>query len=218
MMAMSDARDEDRPVSLKTKALGFVSGVVMLAGLSAALGLIGAVLFDPDIRHPVNWQTWAFLALFVAIGAAGLWGLLRLRPWAQGGPLSQSTRRANALFGLAALVCMPGAIALALTSSGPDKPFGFFSSSPVALWVALLAIASWLLSMWLSWKWYFSADEHEREAYDFASVVGAGIFTALAPVWWIAARAGLVPQPDAMVLWLITMIAISVGWIWRRSR
>ena len=36
MMAAIEDRDDDRPVSLKTNALGFVLGLAMLAGFNAA--------------------------------------------------------------------------------------------------------------------------------------------------------------------------------------
>lgn len=218
MMAMNDVRDEDRPVGLKTKALGFLLGLVMLFGFSAAAGVAGAVLFDPTIAHPVKWQTWAFLALFLLVGVAGLRGLLRLKPWAQDEPISPATRRTNGLFALSGLVAVPGVLALAIATISPDDPFRLFSNSPVSPWIALAAIASWLLSMAVGWWWYFSADEHEREAYDIGSVVAAGFFSVVTPVWWVAARAGLAPPPDAMILWLVTMVILSIGWIWRRSR
>ena len=34
----------------------------------------------------------------------------------------------------------------------------------------------------------------------------------------LAARADLLPPPNAMVLWGITMVIITIGWLWRRYR
>jgi hypothetical protein len=217
MMAMSDVPGDDRPVSLKTKMLGFVLAMVALAGFSAAAGVVGAVLFDPRIDHPVNWQTWAFCALFAAVSVGGLWGLVRLRPWLRDEPLSPATRRTNGLFALSGLLAVPGALALFLATTRPDNPFGIFSNSPITPWIAIAASASWIVSMAVGWWWYFSADEHERDAYDLGSVVGAGFFTVAAPLWWVLSRAGLLPPPDAMILWLLTVVVLSLAWLWRRS-
>lgn len=217
-MAMSEAHDEDRPDTLRTSILTLVMGLLVLAGFSAAAGTVAAVLFDSDIKHPINPLTWAFLALFLLIGAIGVWGLLKLKPWVRDEPLSPSTRKTNTLFTLSGLIAVPGVLALMAGTMREDGSLGLFSNSPVAAWIAAFAIVGWVLAMIVGWWWYLSADEHERDAYDFASVVGAGLFTTVTPLWWVAARAGLVAQPDAMVLWTVTMLVISLAWFWRRSR
>jgi hypothetical protein len=223
IMAMSsEARDEDSPETLNTGVMGVLLGFLTLMGLSAAAGAVAGMLFNPRVEHPANWLAWtnlaATLALVLLIGGGALWGLVRLKPWRPRGPISPSTRRTNALFGLSGMVTTPGVLALMVSTWSDGNPSAFFSNSPVVLWIALFAIAGWLLGMAIGWWWYFSADEHERKAYDFGSVVGAGLFTVLTPAWWVAARAGLVPPPDAMVLWIITMVAISIGWMWHRYR
>lgn len=214
----NEPRDDDRSESLNVAVMSALLAVLVLAGFSAAAGVVGAVLFDPRIKHPVNWLTWAHLGLFLLIAGGAIWGLVKLKPWTRREPMSPSTRRTNNLFAISGLVAVPGTLALAFSTMSRDDPTGLFSNSPVSLWIALFAIAGWLLGMAIGWWWYFSADEHERDAYDFGSVVGAGLFTVLTPAWWVAARAGLVPRPDAMILWLITMIVITIGWFWHRYR
>ena len=109
MMAVTDDRDQDRPVPARTKVLGLLLGIAVLSCFSAALGVIGAVLFDPDIRHPVNWKTWLFFAVFLGAGAVALWGLVQIKPWANlGEPVSQTTRKTNALFAWSGLAAVPG--------------------------------------------------------------------------------------------------------------
>ena len=218
MMAMSEDREEDRPETLKAALLSILLGVLALAGLSGAAGVVGAVLFDPDIKHPVNPLTWVILALFLLLGGGAVWGLVRLKPWVRSEPLSPATRRTNTLFSLSGLVAVPGTLVLALSTMSKEDPLGLFSNSPVVPWIALFAIASWLLAMAIGWWWYFSADEHEREAYDFGNLVGAGLFVTVTPAWWIAARADLLPEPDAMILWLVTVLVVTIGWFWRRYR
>jgi len=38
------------------------------------------------------------------------------------------------------------------------------------------------------------------------------------PAWWVAARAGLAPQPDAMILWMAAIMVSTIGWSWQRHR
>ncbi len=219
VMALSrEPQDEDRPETLKISTMSILLGFLGLAGLSGAAGVVGAVLFDPRIHHPVNWLTWAYFALYFLIGAGALWGLVRLKPWTKREPMSPSTRKTNALFGLSGLVATASCLALIFSSWSKGNPFGPFSDSPVALWVALFVIASWLLSWAIAWLWYFSADEHEQRASDVGLMIGGLLFAVVTPAWWVAARAGLMPQPNAMLLWLVVNVVWSIGWLWRRNR
>ena len=81
---------------------------------------------------------------------------------------------------------------------------------------AVVAIASWLLARLIREWWGSSADEHEQRVSDFGRRVGAGAFLAVTPAWWVAWRAGLAPQPDVMVVWLLTWMVTSAAWSWRR--
>jgi hypothetical protein len=157
------------------------------------------------------------------MGAGAIWGLLRLKPWkarkVSVEPVSPRTRRTNKLLGLAVLVTVPGTLALAFGTMNIDHPLALFSNSPVPLWIAIFAIASWLLGQAINkWWWYFSADEHERKADDFGNLVAWALFVTVTPAWWVAARAGLLPPPNAMLLWLVAVWVAAIGWYWRRHR
>ena len=218
IVAMSEPHDEDSPETLNTAAMSVLLGIVGMMGLSAAAGVVGALLFNPRIEHPVNWLTWAHLALFLLIGGGGIWGLLRFKPWAKRGPVSPATRKTNALFGLSGLIATAGCLALIFHTWSDGNPAAFFSNGPVGLGVAVFAIATWLLSWAIGWWWYFSADEHEQRASDVGLLAAAGLFATVTPAWWVAARADLVPQPDAMVLWFAVNVIWGIGWFWRRNR
>ena len=84
--------------------------------------------------------------------------------------------------------------------------------------MAVFAIATWLLSWAIGWWWYFSADEHEQRASDVGLLVAGGLFATVTPAWWVAARAGLTPQPDAMILLGAVNLVWAIGWFWRRNR
>ena len=64
---------------------------------------------------------------------------------------------------------------------------------------------------------HLSADELEQRASDVGLLFGGFLFAVVTPMWWIAARAGLVPQPNAMVLWCIVNVIWTIGWFWRRT-
>lgn len=103
-------------------------------------------------------------------------------------------------------------------SNDSGDPFGIFSNRPLSLGFALFAITSWLLAMAIGLRRYLSADEHERQANDFGKLVAFRLFYTVTPAWWVAARAGLLPQPNAMVLWLVTLLVAAIGVFWRRYR
>ncbi|HUK02092.1 MAG TPA: hypothetical protein VLW26_07450 [Steroidobacteraceae bacterium] len=113
----------------------------------------------------------------------------------------------------------PGSLALFLATFSKEHPFAIFSNSPVPLAIALFAIASWLIGMAINkgW-WYFSADEHDRRADDVGNLAGWALFVILTPAWWVAARAGLMPQPDAMILWIAAVTVSAIGYFWRKNR
>ena len=221
MMAGSKDLHDDRPMSLKVTALSFLLGIVALMGLSSAVQLVGWVIFVDDFvwGSAEGRRVMIVFPVSLLIGGAALWVLMRLKPWrGKGAPISPTTRKTNTLFLLSGLVGVPGGLALFFGAFSRDNPFGLFSNSAISPGIAIFAITSWLLSIAIAWWWYYSADEHERRANDFGFLVGGGLFLAVTPTWWVAARAGLLPQPDAMILWVVTVSVMTLGWFWHRYR
>jgi hypothetical protein len=221
MMARSKDLHDDRPMSLKVTALSFLLGIVALMGLSSAVQLVGWVIFVDDFvwDSAEGWRVMIVLPVSLLIGGAALWGLMRLKPWrGKGAPISPTTRKTNTLMLLSGLACVPGGLALFYDAFSRDNPWGFYSNSAISFGIAIFAIASWLLGMAIAWWCYYGADEHERRANDFAFLAGGGMFMTVTHAWWVAARADLLPQPDAMVLGFVTMGVITIGWFWYRYR
>lgn len=220
MMAKGEARDEDRPAGLATIALTVLLGLVALAGLGVAVSGSYMVLF---VAHnfvwgsPGGWRFLGILAVNLLIVGVAIWGLTRLKPWRGfGGPVSPATRKANKLYWIKELLGGVAILALFLGGFSKDHPFAAVSNGPLPLWIALVAIPSWLIARVIREGWRNSADEHEQRASDFGRNAATGVFLAVTPAWWVASRAGLAPQPDAMVLWMLTMVVSSIGWGWRR--
>jgi hypothetical protein len=221
MMARSEDLHEDRPMTRKVAVLSVLLGIVALMGLSSAVQLVGWVIFVDDFvwGSAQGRRVMVVLPVSLLIGGVALWGLMRLKPWrGKGTPISPTTRKTNTLAQLSGLVAVLGGVAVIFGAFSRDDPLGFFSNSAISPGIAIFAITSWLLSMAIGCWWYFSADEHERKASDVGSLVALGLFMTVTPAWWVAARAGLLPQPDAMVLWCVAMGVTTIGWFWHRYR
>ena len=133
-----------------------------------------------------------------------------------GEPVSPATRRSNKLYWVKELLGGLAILAVLVGAFSTGNRFAIFSNRPLPVWVAVVAIPSWLVARALREWWRSSSDEHAQRASDFGRNAAAGVFLAVTPAWWVAGRAGLLPQPDAMVLWMITMVVSSIGWSWRR--
>lgn len=221
MMVSTENPHEDRPVTGKAAALSITLGILALTGLSWAAQLIGWAIFVDDFvwDSEQGRRVMILLPMSLLIGSAALFGLMRLKPWrGWGAPMSPATRRTNALFLLSGLVAIPGVLALFFGAFSRDDPWAFFSNSAISPRIAIFAIGCLLLSMAIAWWWYYSADEHERRANDVGFLAGGGLFIATTPVWWLAARGGLLPEPDAMILWCAFVWIMGAGWLWHRYR
>ena len=196
--------------------------VVALFGFFLAAGLVKVQL---RFWWPWPWQVKFMVAVDLLMGLGAICGLLWLKPWkawkGSGEPVSPRTRRTSKLFWLSTVVVAVSGLALILGSKLPDSKdmtFGMFANSPVYPGIAIFAIVGWLLGIAINkWWWYFSADEHERRADDFGSLLGWALFLTVTPAWWVAARAGPLPQPNAMVLWLAAGWVSAIGYFWRRA-
>jgi len=203
-------------------ALSALLVMLALAGFGGA-DAIAKVLAASNLPWSAwTWQTKVIFGLNLLIGAGAVWGFLSLRPWQvlkrAEEQVSPATLRTQRLFGLAGLVSILAVVALAIGVRGADGNPVWSNNQNVSIGFAIVAIAVWLVAMALSWWWYFSADEHERRANDVGFLVGGGVSIAVTPVWWILWRAGVLPAPDAMVIWYLTMIGVGIGWAWYRNR
>lgn len=238
MMAKSEIRPEDRPLSLKIAALSVLLAFGALFGFCAVVVTGSLMLSTHTFWFPWGRSTPIIFGASLLISAGGVWGILRLQPLLRSAvlPLSPATRRTQKLYKLTQLVGALTALAViygtqsdvgknipqdlpfGVFSNGMGDPLGILSNRPISLSLALFAITSWVVAMAIGLRRYLSADEHERQANDFGKLVAFRLFYALTPAWWVAARAGLLPQPNAMFLWLIALLVAAIGAFWRRYR
>jgi len=211
-----------KPSRVTTGSVSFLLGFIALAGFGTTIAVAKVMVAAKILSQSWTWRTWLTLFTLVSnllIGVCALWTFVWLEPWkawkASHEPVSRATRRANKLFGLKELLAL---LAVLVLLYGVHDPTKVFSNSPLSPGIAIVAIASWLVARLIREYWHYNTDEHEERAIDFGRRVGAGLFLAVTPAWWVAARASLLPQPNAMILWLVTMLVTSFGWSWHRSR
>lgn len=211
-----------RPSKATVVALMGLLAMVALSGISATEALWRVQSAEFPSWNDWYWRVKVIFAanLLIVVGAA--WGFVSLQPWRllQGSdePMAPAIRKSRKLFGIAGITAVLSVVALGIGTRGNSGNPIWSNSQNVSVPFALIAIAIWIVGMAINWWWYASADEHERRANDVGFLAGGGLFVAVTPVWWIASRAGLLPPPDAMILWYATIVVIGIGW-WRyRSR
>lgn len=233
MMTTNEVRDEAPPLSLTSAALSVLLGFAALLGFALAAGVVGGMISVHMFWSHWGWPPIAILSAGLLLGAGAFWGLLRLKPWKRSGePMSPATRRTRRLYWLVELIIAVGALALiygtqlaernnlpfGVFSHNMDGAFGMFSNRPIGPGIAIFAITIWVLAMAIGLWRYLSADEYERKANDVGKLVAFRLFYIVTPAWWVAARAGLLPQPNAMLLWFVTMWVLAITSFWRRYR
>lgn len=70
----------------------------------------------------------------------------------------------------------------------------------------------------LTWFWFRSMDEHEREAYRDGAVVSAHAYMLIVPIWWVGDRLGILPPMDGIAVFMAFNLIYLAVWLWRRFR
>lgn len=84
---------------------------------------------------------------------------------------------------------------------------------------AIGASIAWTLGLAVCLILYHRAiDDHEKRAWLWAGLWGWYAFVFTAPVWWVLHRAALAPAPDVMLLFLFSLIANAIVYLWLKFR
>lgn len=194
-------------------------------GLGATLSLFTLGMVAGVISVSVEKANFG-AGLYVGLGIAVLSGLLSawmlrsgLRHYRL--PRSPKVRRSRiALFASLGISVVLGlAVGIIGQVKGDVDNVGLlFSSAPISVMLAGGAIAGWIVAMAVSVYWHTTLDEIERLEYEFGAAVGMYAYITIAPIWWLAWRGGLLPEPDGVMLFWAACVAWSAGWAWRRYR
>ena len=186
-------------------------------GLLFSAGVIAGVIAGTIERGAVKPIAAAF-----ALGAAALvalcgWTLRRTIPllYPEASPRVSRSRKLLTLSavigGILGMLLVLGSLA-----TGVEPP-SVFSNAPIAGWVAIAAIAVWLLAVPpLTWNWHRSIDEHEATAYRDGTLAGIYAYCAIAPTWWLGWRGGFLPEPQEMITFLVVVSVWGLVWLVRR--
>lgn len=198
------------------KRMAMIAAVCLL--VMVLLGLIGgtaAVMSEHNVK--VATPVVAVLALIGALDAGALFYLLRaLKTGADAEPPTAKERlNRNILIGSGLLGGVIGVVMVVADGSN-----AVFSTGPIAPIVAIaLVIVIGGLLPYISYYWHTRAvDEQEAEAYKLGALGGIYVYMIGAPCWWFLWRGGLVPEPDGVAIYLITIFTVGVIWLWRKYR
>ncbi len=192
-------------------ALVFVTFVAVIFGAGVVAGFTDAGGGDrPDVLFGI-YAVWVAVVGGLAFLAARSWSRLMKAPKEM---LSRSTRRSrNVLY--AALVVSAGLGAL-LSMAQPEGT-SIFTNGPLAVFPALVAIMVWTVGGSITTlMWWRMTDEHDRASYEAGANVAVHAYLFIAPSWWVATRAGLLPEQDPMVVMLIVAAIWSAVWFYRK--
>lgn len=103
----------------------------------------------------------------------------------------------------------------------PDgrSAFEMANTGPLSAGFAIGASIFWTLGVAIaSIVYHRSIDDHEEHAWLWAGLWGWYAFIFTAPVWWVLHRAGQLPAPDVMILFIVSMLANGVAYLWLKFR
>ncbi len=130
-------------------------------------------------------------------------------------PVSPNIRKARNLLWIAVAVGAVLGIYSGATAEGDMDVM--LSNDPISPSFAMVAIAVWLVIVPLiSWLWWRAVDEHEAGAYREGAMVAAHLYLFMAPTWWLATRAGWVPEQQPMIVFTIVCVVWTAVWFYRK--
>lgn len=187
-------------------------GVAIIAGLGMGLiigGLVGLV--QVFLHDEFSLVGLAICLVSFAIGIPITVYAFRKSPSLRpGDPDTPRTRRMGRM--MVAMILFIGMIVVPfILGLGLGEKIELYSNDPVPQWVAIYLGALFLIGMpALVYAHRRNMDEIESGEMQFGEVIGFQFFATTAPVWWIAFRGGLAPQPDIMILFVATIV-VSLG-------
>ncbi|MCB2065069.1 MAG: hypothetical protein KDE15_00345 [Erythrobacter sp.] len=161
---------------------------------------------------------WWMIGIGLPLAAILAVPLKRWMPdFTQGEPDTPRGRKMRSVVGMLVVLGVLVAAPLIIADSATGQSLTLFGNGPVPALAAGAMIAIWGLAvpvmMVISRR---TSDEVARGAAEFGALVGFQTFGWLAPIWWMGWRGGLLPEPQVMILFAITMIVATLANQWKR--
>ena len=100
-----------------------------------------------------------------------------------------------------------------------NKDAPIWSGGTLPPWFAVLAAVLTIGAVGFgSWRYHNNMDELQRLDNYWAATVGANVLLGGYPVWLILWKGGIVPEPNAMILYLIVWVSTVLAYAWRKLR
>lgn len=197
-------------VILLKRALLATGGGLLLIFIAGMIAGYIAVVIE---HHALRLTDVTVLSAMVLVAALVAYGMWRAWPRAIEEPLSPRVKSArNILLATTSLSLVLGFV-LGLADGGADN---ILSNGSVSPGLALLAIGVYVLVFALTWLWWQKIDEHEAGAYRDGGLVAVHVYIFVAPIWWMASRAGWLPPQEPMLVLLAVSMVWGVVWFIRR--
>ena len=217
MTEKADMIDDDAPPSMAKTMFHVIWWSVLLS--FALIASVVSVMWIARILQgdpPDDWWALPVALLVAGILSPLLW---RWRPdFTMGEPMTPRGKRLRwfmvGLVVLGAVTAMP-----LILADGPDgERLSLFGNGSVPVWTALSMMALWLIGIpLLSAYGRRNADDFAKATGDWASMIGFAFFTLVTPVWWMDWRGGMLPEPDAMLIFIAALVVSTSANLWKRS-
>jgi uncharacterized membrane protein YidH (DUF202 family) len=89
---------------------------------------------------------------------------------------------------------------------------------PIPISFSIFFVISWsIVTPIITWLWYSRAiDEQESNAYRDGGNYAAHAYMFIVPAWWMLWRAGLVTEPNGIIIFFVFIIIWSIIWLWKK--
>ncbi|WP_209347571.1 hypothetical protein [Pontixanthobacter sp. CEM42] len=210
-MTDNETQNVDENSPLNDRLLAILAGIAALFIFGALTGYTAQVVEDGNLRAIDGAIVFG---LIIAMVLAGSFAWSKWRKVAAEPEATSARKSRNIYIGATILGGFLGAFIM--VAGGPDLDT-MFSNDPISGAVAVISIMIWAIGAPLiTIIWWRVTDEHEIAAYSKGGLLAFHLYVFLVPSWWMAARAGWIPQQDPMIIWAVTMVLWSVAWLYKK--
>lgn len=196
--------------------IGWGTAILVVAGIivGAFTGYSEAIAARGDTPPPAWLGPLAALAFCGA--AATFYVRYHRATWLR---WSARKRRYGLAFVLFALIGGIIGAWLAVELPHNEGPFEAMRAGAISPRFAIGASILWVAGLAAGMAFYHRAiDDHEQRAWLWAGLAGWYAFVFPAPAWWVLHRAGVAPEPDLMLMFLVSLIVNSLVYLWLKFR
>ncbi|MDZ4140238.1 MAG: hypothetical protein U1D66_15385 [Erythrobacter sp.] len=206
-----DQDKSDGHVILKRALIGLGGGLALIFIAGMIAGFASAVI---DAENSASMLDAVILAAMLAAALAIGYAMWRFWPRGINEPEAPRIKSARLITIVVAIVSVPLGVLVAMADGSASNAL---SNAPVSPVIATASTALWLIAVpVLSLMWWRRVDEHEAGAYREGAFVAVHAYLFLVPSWWMASRAGWLPEQDPMIVLLIVSAVWTVVWFLKR--